>query len=210
MSLSVRASSLAAIPVAAVTSNSPQTRPSNTRCQKLSACAAGLLCVGVCCLAEELGPGPDYAGSGPLIAYTTLPISIPEAATSLSIPDTTLPGFAPEASASKIPGSETATPSDAEAASLWISGPAAEGSFENFALADERQMEMLLKTSPREGREFVLLRKKMPSRYAYDSWANVKTGYGRFFPDEAIARSRTSGVGVEDPDWIYIKMTFRF
>jgi hypothetical protein len=105
--------------------------------------------------------------------------------------------------------------SDADDTALWNpTEPVAETAFENFTVADERQLETLLKPSPNEGRfashEFFLLRKKMPSRYAYDSWANVKTGYGRFFPDEAIARSRTSGVGVEDPDWIYIKMTFRF
>src|SRR5258705_134344 len=48
------------------------------------------------------------------------------------------------------------------------------------------------------------------SRYGYDSWPNVQTGFGLFFPDEAIARCRTSGVGVEDPDWFYVKMTFKF
>jgi hypothetical protein len=87
-------------------------------------------------------------------------------------------------------------------------------SSDTFSFSENRHIGSFLKRSGRESRfgseSFVLLRKKLPSRYAYESSAKVNTGYGRYFPDDAIGRSRTSGVGVEDPDWLYVKMSFRF
>ena len=50
----------------------------------------------------------------------------------------------------------------------------------------------------------------MPSRYAYNSWANLQTGYGELFPGDSIGRSRKNGVGIEDPRCLYFKMSFRF
>ncbi len=54
------------------------------------------------------------------------------------------------------------------------------------------------------------LHKKMPSRFAYDSWTGVEASYGQFLADDALGRSRTSGAGVQDPDWFYLKMSFKF
>ncbi len=81
-----------------------------------------------------------------------------------------------------------------------------------FTSEEERQFEALFKSNPRDvaNEAFVLLRKRIPSRFAYDSWAKVKPGFGQFFPDDVVARSRTSGVGIQDPDWLYIKMSLRF
>lgn len=80
-----------------------------------------------------------------------------------------------------------------------------------FTSEEERQFEALFKNPKQQASEaFVLLRRKIPSRYSYDSWANVKPGFGQFFPDDVIGRSRTSGVGIQDPEWLYIKMSLRF
>jgi hypothetical protein len=79
-----------------------------------------------------------------------------------------------------------------------------------FTGDEERQFGALFKPRGSESEAFVLLRKKIPSRYAYESWAKVKPGFGQFFPDDVVARSRTSGVGIQDPEWVYIKMSLRF
>jgi hypothetical protein len=55
-----------------------------------------------------------------------------------------------------------------------------------------------------------LLRKTMPSRFAYHSWAGLRTGWGRYFSPDTFGRSRTNGAGLNDPDFLYVKMSFRF
>ena len=81
---------------------------------------------------------------------------------------------------------------------------------------DGKQVESLLQgmSGPRARRDgdmaLQFLHKKMPSRFAYDSWTGVETGYGQFLADNALGRSRTSGAGVQDPDWLYLKMSFKF
>jgi hypothetical protein len=59
-------------------------------------------------------------------------------------------------------------------------------------------------------RSLELMHVKMRSHYAYDGFANLQTGYGSFFPDDSIGRSRTNGAGLVDTDWFYLKMNFRF
>ncbi len=58
--------------------------------------------------------------------------------------------------------------------------------------------------------EFVLLQTRMRSRYAYDSRAAVQAGYGQFFPVEKLGRSRISGAGIREPDWLYLRLSFSF
>ena len=55
-----------------------------------------------------------------------------------------------------------------------------------------------------------LLRKRLPSRNAYPVWAELRTGYGRIFEPETFGRSRTNGAGVVDPDWLHLKVCFKF
>ena len=55
-----------------------------------------------------------------------------------------------------------------------------------------------------------LFRKPMPSRFAYHSWAGLRTGWGRYCSADTFGRSRTNGVGIEDPYFLYVKMSFRF
>jgi len=56
----------------------------------------------------------------------------------------------------------------------------------------------------------LLFRKQMPSRYSYRGYAGLHTGYGQFFHGDNFGRSRTNGVGINDPDWLYLKMSFKF
>jgi hypothetical protein len=59
-------------------------------------------------------------------------------------------------------------------------------------------------------RSLQLIHVKTHTHYAYDGWANLQTGYGSFFPDDSIGRSRTNGAGLVDTDWFYLKMSFKF
>ena len=61
------------------------------------------------------------------------------------------------------------------------------------------------------GRSLVLFKRRMPSRYSYGSWAKINSGYGQFFSGrDTLGRSRINGVGVNDPDYFYLKMTLSF
>jgi hypothetical protein len=55
-----------------------------------------------------------------------------------------------------------------------------------------------------------LLRKRLPSRNGYPVWAELRTGYGRIFTPDTLGRSRTNGAGLVDPDWLHLKICFRF
>jgi len=55
-----------------------------------------------------------------------------------------------------------------------------------------------------------LFRKPRHSRFAYPSWTGLRTGYGQYFSTATFARSRTNGVGTNEPDFLYLKMSFRF
>jgi hypothetical protein len=55
-----------------------------------------------------------------------------------------------------------------------------------------------------------LFRQPMSSRFAYRSWAGLRTGWGRYFSPETFGRSRTNGAGINEPDFLYVKMSFRF
>src|SRR6266403_1814250 len=45
----------------------------------------------------------------------------------------------------------------------------------------------------------VVVRCKVPSRFAYHAWAKLETGYGQYLGPDTIGRWRTNGAGVEDP-----------
>jgi|SRR6266566_40105 len=86
---------------------------------------------------------------------------------------------------------------------------------ELFHLTDEWRLKSLFQNLTLPGalehdRSITLFRKQMPSRYSYHAWAGLGTGYGQFFPSDTFGRSRTNGVGVKDPDWLYFKMSLRF
>jgi hypothetical protein len=60
------------------------------------------------------------------------------------------------------------------------------------------------------GDDFVLMSRKLTSRYGTGSWASLQTGYGQYFANDRIGRSRTSGAGFEDPDFLFVKLMFKF
>jgi hypothetical protein len=59
-------------------------------------------------------------------------------------------------------------------------------------------------------RSLTLVQTRLPTRFAYDAWAKVVTSYGQFFPDNILSRSRLTGYDMLDPDWFYVKVTFKF
>ena len=86
---------------------------------------------------------------------------------------------------------------------------------ELFHLTDDWRLKALfqnvtIRGGPDRDRSLMLFRKQMPSRYSYHAWAGFGTGFGQFFPSDTFGRSRTNGVGVQDPDWLYFKMSLRF
>lgn len=62
-----------------------------------------------------------------------------------------------------------------------------------------------------EGEPSILLfRKPVASRFSSHGWTGLRTGFGRYFRDDPIGRSRTNGAGIEEPDCLYLKMSLRF
>ena len=76
--------------------------------------------------------------------------------------------------------------------------------------ADKSVPEVEARIDLRRDSSVMLFRKRMPSRYAYPVWAGFGTGYGRIFAPDTFGRSRTNGAGVIDPDWLYLKVCFKF
>ena len=56
----------------------------------------------------------------------------------------------------------------------------------------------------------MLFRKQLSTHYSYHKWAGLGTGYGQFLSTNALGRSRTNGVGIQEQDWFYLKMSFKF
>ncbi len=59
-------------------------------------------------------------------------------------------------------------------------------------------------------KSLLLMHQKLHSRYSYDAWANLQTGYGQYLSDDTLGRSRTNGAGLVETDWFYLKMSFKF
>jgi hypothetical protein len=57
----------------------------------------------------------------------------------------------------------------------------------------------------------VLFRRQMGTRFSYRSSALLHSGYGQLFttPD-TIGRSRTNGAGIDDPCFVYLKLSLAF
>jgi hypothetical protein len=51
---------------------------------------------------------------------------------------------------------------------------------------------------------------KKTERRAPVSRTTLHTGFGQFFPDQPIIPLATSGAGIEDLHWLYVKLCVRF
>ena len=134
---------------------------------------------------------------GPLLAYATVSVR------------SGLEEFAP-----KSTGFSSAAASETEASnsphSLYRTITA-----DTFSFDAERRLSTISRTPHRygllDGAEIVLFRQRMSSHYNYPSWARVDSGYGQWFNGaDPIGRTRTSGAGVRDNSWIYVKMSIGF
>ncbi len=107
------------------------------------------------------------------------------------------------------------SPSSSTAAShSWFS-PAASASslWASFELSEYKPTHPLLLELNRPsgrllGKSVVLWRKRLHSRYAGESWAKLNAGYGQFFAGDTVGRSLTSGAGLQDRDWIFLRVSF--
>lgn len=61
-------------------------------------------------------------------------------------------------------------------------------------------------TAPRLG----LMTRRLASRYQSGAWADLQSGYGDVFDDDRVGRPRLNGAGIQDPDSLYLKLSFRF
>ena len=59
-------------------------------------------------------------------------------------------------------------------------------------------------------RSILLFRRPMTSHHSNLLWTGLGTGFGQMFPRDTFGRSRTNGVGVQDPNCFYFKLSFRF
>ena len=57
---------------------------------------------------------------------------------------------------------------------------------------------------------FALLRRNMPARHNYSTYAKVQTGVGQFFPGDTVGLSRINGAGVDEPRYLYVQLCFKF
>src|SRR5260370_41243976 len=85
---------------------------------------------------------------------------------------------------------------------------------EPVQIAYGRRVQAIFRSSAQKSSvddDLVLYRTKVPTRFTYESWAKIETGYGQYLAGEdKIGRWRTSGAGIEDPDWVYLKLSFKF
>ena len=57
---------------------------------------------------------------------------------------------------------------------------------------------------------FALLRRSMPARHNYSTYAKVQTGIGQFFPGDTVGLSRINGAGIDEPRYLYVQLCFKF
>ena len=86
---------------------------------------------------------------------------------------------------------------------------------DTFSLSVGRRFNTLSRTTHHsgllDGAEVVLFRKELNSHYNYRSWARLDSGYGKYLDGaDPIGRTCTSGAGVQDPSWLYVKMSVKF
>lgn len=55
-----------------------------------------------------------------------------------------------------------------------------------------------------------LYRKRLPSRYRSGAWLDVQSGYGDVLVEDRVGRARANGAGIQDPDYLYLRVRFRF
>jgi hypothetical protein len=77
---------------------------------------------------------------------------------------------------------------------------------ELWPLVSQSRRELNLASDP----SIIVARGRLALRHGYEAWTGFYAGYGQFFPDDKLGRSRTSGVGIEDADWLFVKVSFSF
>jgi hypothetical protein len=55
-----------------------------------------------------------------------------------------------------------------------------------------------------------LFRKRLSSRYSSGAWVDLRSGYGDVLVEDRVGRVQLNGAGIQDPDFLYLKLCFRF
>jgi hypothetical protein len=184
----------------------PGSRGRFARHSRITSRVAGLFGTGCLCLlgcptvlAEEAVHSLSAAAYAPLLAYAVVPAaSFDVLRFTHSTHQTESPVFAPSAH------------------SLFVTEVTLARSSSSAAPADERYYgEVSRQDSVGGGRlaegSIVLFRTRVPTRFSYQSYAGLQSGYGQVFSTaDTIGRSRTNGAGVDDPSCVYLKMSLNF
>jgi len=100
-------------------------------------------------------------------------------------------------------------------ASLWLSAsPTTTESLLDWRAQERQSSSSLLRwqTEPSDlkFRDSLLVgQPKIDSRLSYLAWAAVHTGVGEYFLSDTFPRLRSNGVGVQNPRWFFVKMSFK-
>jgi hypothetical protein len=55
-----------------------------------------------------------------------------------------------------------------------------------------------------------VFRKRLPSRYSAGAWLDLQSGYGDVLVEDRVGRVQMNGAGIEDPNFFYLKLCFKF
>ena len=164
--------------------------------------------VRVCCLlmalagsavrAQESASYLEAADHGPLLAYASLP-----SGASISLLDRAVQ-----------PDLALARAKDEPPVSLWTA-PVPDLAISDAPLhLDDDHFRAIFHSSATasilDDDDLVIARAQLPSRFAYHSMARLETGYGQYLGPDTVGRWRTNGAGLEELDYLYVKLNFRF
>jgi hypothetical protein len=147
--------------------------------------------------AQELAPYLEAADHGPLLASVSLPSDV---------------GRDPLSACDEAPQRSTSPAPLQAPVSLWSAPPDLIITDSPLNLTYDRVQAILHSSDIKsmDDDDLVLVRTRVPSRFAYQSWAKLETGYGQYLGPDTVGRWRTNGVGIEDPDYLYLKLNLRF
>jgi hypothetical protein len=70
--------------------------------------------------------------------------------------------------------------------------------------------EQEVRTTSGTDSSFALLRRNMPARHNYGTYAKLQAGYGQYFPADTLGRSRINGAGLDEPNFAYLQVILNF
>jgi hypothetical protein len=156
------------------------------------------LLMALCCCTlhgAEIGPVLEFAKVDLRLAYDCLPaVSVAPGGLSVSKQDNAQrEALSPE----PVP-SEPCVQTNQPALDLCVAAPIDAGTVSLRPLATGK--------APALG----LFRKRLSSRYSSGAWVDLRSGYGDVLVEDRVGRVQLNGAGIQDPDFLYLKLCFKF